>query len=153
MRDWLNMLDGKALRVNSLLSAPFNHLTFSTGLSKWIRPLKCFARCNKSLFTGYVACTGLSRIGGHLTQGVAALCPGLSYYRPFRTCGRSPIENYQTKPSARCANSRFRFAGPSPPSPRRGKLIPKLGDPIPPLPSTPVLGTVRGTFLETLNWS
>ena len=35
------------------------------------------------------ATTGLYIIGGRLTQGVAALCPGLSYYRPFRTRGRS----------------------------------------------------------------
>src|SRR5436190_16008617 len=73
-----------------------------SGGSGWIRPLKCFLKNEVKLCR---PCRDQKHVGGCFTQGVAALCHGLSYYRPFRTCRGSVVENCETNP----INSLARF--------------------------------------------
>ena len=53
-------------------------------------------------------------IGGCLTQGVAALYPGLSYCRPFRTCGRlahRSARRFRVQRSKLCVGRQFKVSG------------------------------------------
>ena|SRR5436190_13265728 len=71
------------------------------GQSDQIRPLKCFLRNEAKLCRPF-------RAQYILVGPYPGRCPGLSYYRPFRTRGWSVAENYETNPSL--MDRRFKIA-------------------------------------------
>jgi hypothetical protein len=125
-------------------------------------------------FTGYAVPTGIAIYWWTPTQGAAALA-GLSL-QDLRPVSCRKLRNEPKLMNRRFEDSRSRIvlgtavidrrdsetkpcrsSSPLPnhrnPNPKLQTRYAKLGEKIPPLPSTPVLGTVRATFLETLNWS